>query len=83
MKFSVKLPVTVRVDSVGAIIMADNITATSHTKHVDTWYKHVTEYVANGIAKIVFVKSDKNDSNILMKNNIKSFMISTQRRIVS
>ena len=44
----VKCPVMVRVDNVGAIFMASNITTTSHTKHVDIWYKYVNEYVKDG-----------------------------------
>ena len=45
MKFSVKLLLTERVENVEEIYMAENITATSHTKHVDIRYKYVNEYV--------------------------------------
>ena len=41
MKISVKLPFMVRVDSVGAIFMASNITTMSYTKHLDVRHKHV------------------------------------------
>ena len=58
----------VRVDNIGAIFVASNITTTSHTKHVDIWYKYVNEYVEDGIVKIIFVKSADNDSDILTKN---------------
>ena len=34
-KISVKLLVMVRVDNQGAIFMVNNVTATSHAKHVD------------------------------------------------
>ena len=68
MKILVKDPVTARVDNVGVIFMASNITKTSCTKHVDIWYKYVNEYVDGGIVKILFVKSADNDSNILAKN---------------
>ena len=54
MQIVVKYPVTVRVDNVGALFMASNITTTSHTKHVDIWYKYVNEYVEDGIVKIIF-----------------------------
>ena len=47
--------------------MVSNITATSHTKHVDIKYKCVNEYVKDRIVKIVFVKSAENDINILTK----------------
>ena len=41
MKISVELLVTVRVDDVGAIFMASNITTMSYTKHVDIRYNTV------------------------------------------
>ena len=34
----------VRVDNLGAIFMAGNVTAASHTKHMDIRYKYVNEY---------------------------------------
>ena len=68
MKIAVKYPVTVRVDNVGAIFMASNITTSCHTKHVDIRYKYVNEYVEDRVVKIVFVMSAENDSNILTKN---------------
>ena len=68
MQIAVKYPVTARVDNIGAIFMASNVTTTCHTKHVDIWYKYVNEYVEDGIVKIIFVKSADNDSNILTKN---------------
>ena len=48
--------------------MTSNITTTYHTKHVDIWYKCVNEYVEDGVVKMIFVKSAKNDSNILTKS---------------
>ena len=64
----VKYPVMVRVDNVGVIFMASNITAMNHTKHVDIRYKYVNEYVEDGTVKIIFVKSADNNSDILTKN---------------
>ena len=52
----------VRVDNMGAIFMASNITTTSHTKHVDIRYKYVNKYVEDEVVKIVFVKSAENDN---------------------
>ena len=45
MKIHVQHPIIVRVDNVGAIFMAQNVTTTSQTKHVDIRYKFVNEYV--------------------------------------
>ena len=68
MKFSVKYTVMVRVDNIGAIFMASNITTMSCTKHMDIRCKYADKYVEDGIVKIVFIKSADNDSNILKKN---------------
>ena len=79
MKVSFKLPVMVRVDNIGATFMASNMTAMSHTKHVDIRYKYVKEYVEDGVVKIIFVKSAENDSLILAKTYVLSCTRSTQR----
>ena len=68
MKISVKFPVMVRVDNVGAIFMASSITATSCTKHVDIRHIYVNEYVEHEVVKIIVVKSSEYDSDILRKN---------------
>ena len=78
-KISVKLPVMVRVDNMDAIFMRSNVTATSHTKHVDIRNKYVNEYVEDKIEDIVFVKSVKNDCNILTNNLGGELMISNQK----
>ena len=50
-QINVKYPVMVRVDNLGAIFVASNIMTTSHTKHVNTQYKYVNEYMEDGIHK--------------------------------
>ena len=55
MKIAVEYPVMVRVDNVGAIFMASNVTTTCCTKHVDIRCKHINEYVKDKVVKIVFV----------------------------
>ena len=67
MKIAVKYPVMVRVDNIGAIFMASNVTTTCHTRHVDIRYKNVNKYAEDGNDTIIFVKSADNDSDILMK----------------
>ena len=39
-----------------------------HTKHVCIRYMDVNKYIEGGIAKIVFIKCDENNSEIVMKN---------------
>ena len=68
MKIKVKLPITVRVDNVGAIFMSKNISTSNRTKHVDIHTKFVNEYMEDGIIKIIFVQSNNNDSDIMTKN---------------
>ena len=55
MKISVKYQVTIRVDNIGAMVIASNITTMSCTKHIDIRFKCVNEYIEDGIVKIVFV----------------------------
>ena len=54
MEVSVKLPVIERVDNVGVVFIASNITTTSCTKHVDKRYKYMNEYVEERVVKIIF-----------------------------
>ena len=51
----VELPVIVRVDNVGAIFMAENVSTSPRTKHVDVRYHFVREFVEDGFIKIIFV----------------------------
>jgi hypothetical protein len=64
----VALPIIVRVDNVGAIYLAQNAVSGPRMKHVDVKYHFVRDYIEDGIVKIVFVKSEDNDSDIYTKN---------------
>ena len=68
MSIPVRLPVTVRVDNIGAIFMAKNASTTGRTKHVDVRTKFVREFQEDGKITIIFVKSEDNHANILTKN---------------
>ena len=46
---------------------AINKTTSERTKHVDTRYHFVHEYIEDGIMKIVFVKSKDNDADIFFQ----------------
>ncbi len=48
--------------------MAQKVTTTNQTKHVDIRYKFVNKYVEDEIVKIIFVKSKENDTDIFTKN---------------
>jgi hypothetical protein len=68
MHIQVELPITVRVDNIGAIRMSQNVNTSSRTKNVDIPTKYVNEYFEDGVLKIIFVKSADNDSDIMTKN---------------
>jgi len=63
-----QLPINCRVDNIGAIFMAENATATPKSKHMDTRAKFVTQFIADGFLKIIFVKTSDNTSDPLTKN---------------
>ena len=64
----VKTPITVHCDNVEAIFLLYNAKISQRTKHIDTKYRFVGEYVEQGIVKIVFVKSEDNIADIMTKN---------------
>ena len=66
--FKVKLPIIVRVDDLGAIFMADNISVSQRTKHVNVCYGFVQQFCLEGFIKVVFVKTDENDADFFTKN---------------
>jgi len=64
----VKLPVIVRIDNVGAIFLAENVTTSQQAKHIDIWYHFVREFVEDGFIKIIFVQMADNMVDIFTKN---------------
>ncbi len=68
MGLKIKTPIIVRVDNVGAMFMAENVTTSQRTRHVDIRYNFVREFVEDGFLKIVFVKTDENKSDGFTKN---------------
>ncbi len=68
MGIPVKLPIIVRVDNVGAIFMAENVTTSTRTRHVDVRYHFVREFVEDGFIKIIFVRTTENNADIFTKN---------------
>jgi hypothetical protein len=67
LSIDVKMSIVVRVDNVGAIFMAENVSTSMHTRHVDTHYHFVREIV-DGFIKIVFVRTIDNDADMFTKN---------------
>jgi hypothetical protein len=68
MGMKLKLPIICRVDNIGAIFMAENITTSSRAKHLDLRARYVTEFIDDGFIKIIFVKTAENLSDWFTKN---------------
>lgn len=60
--------IEINVDNIGAIYLSKNATTGNWTKHVDICYHFVQEYVEDGTLKIVFVQSEDNTTDLMMKN---------------
>ena len=67
-RIEIKLPITVRVNNIGAIFMSENTSTSGRTKHVDVRYCYVNEMVLDGFLKIKFVKTKENVADIFTKN---------------
>ena len=52
----------------GVIFMSKNFTTSNRTKHVDTRYRFVNEFVEDGFIEIIFVKTKDNMADIFTKN---------------
>ena len=68
MGLKVKTPTVVRVDNVGAIFKAENMSTGQRTRHVDIRYKFVREFVEDEFLTIIFVKTADNYSDGMTKN---------------
>ena len=70
MGIEVQKPIVIKVDNVGAIFMAGNVSTSPRTKHVDVRYRYVTEFIEDGLIKIQFVRTRDNESDGFTKNLI-------------
>ena len=61
-------PVVVKIDNVGAMFMAENISSSARTRHIDVRLKFVNEFIEQGEIQVVFVKSADNDADVFTKN---------------
>ena len=64
----VNLPMVVLIDNIGAIEMLDSKMGQCKTKHIDTRYHWIKEYVDNNTVKVDYVKLENNVADILTKN---------------
>jgi hypothetical protein len=48
--------------------MAENVTTSTRTRHVDVRYHFVREFVEDGFIKIIFVRTTENNADMFTKN---------------
>ena len=70
LRVEVPLPIRVHVDNIGAIFLAENQNNSDRTKHVDTRYNFVRQYIRDKTGMIEFVRSRDNDSDIFTTGEI-------------
>jgi len=63
----VELPIIVHVDNVGAIFMAENVSTSTRTKHVNVHYHFVREFIKEGFIRIIFVRTKDNKADIFQR----------------
>jgi len=68
LQVELQLLISVHVDNIGAIILAENQNSSDRTKHVDTRYHFVQQYIKDGTVLIEFVRGRDNYSDIITKN---------------
>jgi hypothetical protein len=64
----VNLPIIIKTDNIGAIFMTENSSTGVRTRHVDTRYPFIREFIEEGFIKVEFVRSVENDADIFTKN---------------
>jgi hypothetical protein len=64
----VQMPVTIKVDNMGAIFMSKNATSSSRTRHMDVKWRFVNDLSDDQVIELVFVRSEDNWSDMQTKN---------------
>ena len=64
----INLPINVRVENVGTIFLSENVITSNRTKHVDTRYRFVNEFVEDRFIEIIFVKTKNHVADIFKKS---------------
>jgi hypothetical protein len=68
MVIGLKIPITVKIDNVGAIYLSNNHSLVQREKHIDIRRHFVRELVEQGIIKTPFLGADIYDADIHTKN---------------
>ena len=64
----INLPIQVHVDNMGALYLAENNSSNSRIRHIEARNLFIQEFIWDGVIKVVFVCSENNNADILMKN---------------
>ena len=75
-----KLPIIVYVDNLGAIYLSQSASTSNRTKHIDTHYHFIREYIKDGILQIKFVCSEENHA--FTKNLPRESYMQNQNKIM-
>ena len=67
LEIKIELPIIVHCDNIGNTYLGNNATLSQRTKHIDVKHHFVREFIDKGLIKIVFVKSEENDTDIWTK----------------
>ena len=65
---TIRYPIIVHVNNIGATYMAENGSSSNQTKHINMLYHFLKESIEEGIMKIEFVILENNNSDIFTKN---------------
>jgi hypothetical protein len=67
----------VRIDTIGAIFIAGNTSSGFCTGHIEIRYYFIHEHVEDRFIKIIFVRPNENDADILLRTWRRKLMRST------
>jgi hypothetical protein len=76
------LPIHLYCDNTGAIYLANNHTTGQRTKHIDIRVHFVRELIVDEILRVIFVKSEDNDSDIFTKNTSEDLFIKHSSKMI-
>jgi hypothetical protein len=82
MGITVEYPMIIHTDNVGAIYLSNNHTTSQRTRHIDTGYHFVREFIEDNIIKIVFVRSEENEADIFTKNMATNLFLKHKEKLV-
>ena len=83
LKLKVNLPMLVLIDNIGAIKMLDLKTNKYRTKHVDTKYHWIRQFVDDDMVNVKYIKSEDNVSDICTKKLLAKLFEKHSDKLVS